>query len=37
MMTVGAVTSERNPQAPRFAIVEVLEDGEFNIVETEVK
>ena len=37
MMTVGAVTSERNPQAPRFAIVEVLEGGEFNVIETEVK
>ena len=37
MMTVGAVTSERNPQAPRFAMVEVLEDGNFNIVETEIR
>lgn len=37
MVTVGALTSERNPQAPRFAIVEVLEDGNFNVVETEVK
>lgn len=37
MLTVGAVTSERNPQAPRFALVEVLEDGNYNIVETEVK
>lgn len=37
MMTVGAVTSDRNPQAPRFALVEVLEDGEFNVLETEVK
>lgn len=37
MITVGAVTSERNPQAPRFAMVEVLEDGEFNLVESEVK
>lgn len=37
MMTVGAITSERNPQAPRFAMVEVLEDGEFNIAETEIK
>ncbi len=37
MLTVGAVTSERNPQAPRFALVEVLEDGNFNIVETEIQ
>lgn len=37
MLTVGAVTSDRNPQAPRFALVEVLEDGNFNIVETEIQ
>lgn len=37
MITVGALTSEKNPQAPRFAIVEVLEDGSFNILETEIK
>ena len=36
MMTVGAVTSDRNAQAPRFAVVEVLEDGDYNIVETEI-
>lgn len=37
MMTVGALTSDRNPQAPRFAMVEVLEDGNFNVLETEIK
>lgn len=37
MVTVGAVTSEKNPQAPRFAIVEVLEDGNYNVLETEIK
>lgn len=37
MITVGAVTSEINPQAPRFAVVEILEDGSYNIEETEVK
>lgn len=37
MLTVGAVTSERNPQAPRFAMVDILEDGEFNVVETEIR
>lgn len=37
MITVGAVTSERNPQAPRLALVEILEDGNFNIVETEIQ
>lgn len=37
MLTVGAVTSDRNPQAPRFAMVVILEDGSYNIEETEVK
>src|SRR3989344_1475060 len=37
MITVGAVTSEKNPQAPRFAMVEILDDGNFNVVETEIK
>lgn len=37
MMTVGAITSERNAQAPRFAMVDILEDGDYNIVETEIK
>ncbi len=27
MVTIGAVTSDRNPQAPRFAVVSVFEDG----------
>lgn len=37
MLTVGAVTSERNPQAPRFAMVDILEDGSYNTRETEVR
>lgn len=37
MLTVGAVTSERNPQAPRFAMVAILEDGSYNIEETEIR
>lgn len=37
MVTVGAVTSEKNPQAPRFAIIDILEDGSYNIEETEIK
>lgn len=37
MITVGAVTSEKNPQAPRFAIVDILEDGSYNIREVEIK
>ncbi len=31
MLTVGAVTLERNPQTPRFAIVSVLEDGSIKV------
>lgn len=27
MVTIGAVTSDRNPQAPRFGIVSVFDDG----------
>ncbi len=34
MTTVGAVTSDRNPQTPRFTIVEVYTDGSYNVVET---
>ena len=37
MTTVGAVTSDRNPQTPRFALVEVYEDGTYQVKETEVK
>lgn len=37
MITVGAVTSQKNPQAPRFAIIDILEDGSYNIEETEIK
>jgi hypothetical protein len=37
MHTIGAVTSLRNPQAPRFAIVEVYEDGSYNIEDREIK
>lgn len=31
MMTAGAVTLERNPQAPRFAVVSVFEDGSIKV------
>lgn len=37
MMTVGALSLERNPQTPRFAIVSVLEDGSTKIEDIEVK
>lgn len=37
MTTVGAVTSVRNPQSPRFALIDVFEDGSYNIREVEIK
>lgn len=37
MMTVGAITSERNTQAPRFAIVDVYSDGETRVNDIEIK
>ncbi len=35
--TVGAITSDRNPQSPRFAMVDVYTDGSYNVEEVEVK
>lgn len=37
MMTIGAVTIERNPQAPRFAVVSVFEDGSTRVDDLEIK
>ena len=37
MTAVGAVTSVRNPQSPRFVLVDVFEDGSYNIQDTEIK
>ncbi len=37
MLTVGAVTIERNPQAPRFAIVSVFSDGSTRVEDVEIK
>lgn len=37
MTSVGAVTSVRNPQAPRFVMVDILEDGSYNIRDTEIR
>lgn len=37
MTTVGAVTLDRNPQTPRFAIVDVYTNGSYNVEETEIK
>ncbi len=34
MTTVGAVTSDRNPQSPRFTMVEVYEDNSYQVRET---
>lgn len=33
MTTVGAVTSDRNPQTPRFTMVEVYTDGSYDVKE----
>jgi hypothetical protein len=37
MTTVGAVTSLRNPQAPRFVIVDIYQDGSYTVEDTEIK
>ena len=37
MMTIGAVTIERNPQAPRFGVVSVFEDGSSKVEDIEIK
>ncbi len=37
MMTVGAVTSERNPQTSRFVMVDVREDGSYNTRQEEIQ
>jgi hypothetical protein len=37
MVTVGALTKERNTQPPRFAIVDVYDTGSYNISDIEIK
>lgn len=37
MTVVGALTRARNTQAPRFAMVDVFEDGSYNISDVEIK
>jgi hypothetical protein len=37
MTTSGAVTSDRNPQTPRYVLVEVYENGNYLVKETEVR
>lgn len=36
MTTVGAVTSARNPEAPRFVIVDIFTDGSYNVEDVEI-
>ncbi len=37
MTTVGAIATERNPQAPRYAVVTVYEDGSSRVEDIEIK
>lgn len=37
MVTVGAAVTERNPQASRFAVVSVFEDGNAKVEDVEIK
>lgn len=37
MTTAGAVTIEKNPQAPRFAVVSVFDDGSVKVEDVEIK
>lgn len=37
MLTIGAITIERNPQAPRFAVISVFEDGSTKVEDVEIK
>lgn len=37
MVTIGAVTVERNPQAPRFAVVSVFDDRTSKVEDVEIK
>ena len=37
MATIGAISTERNPQVPRYAVVSVLEDGSTQISDIEIK
>lgn len=37
MYSIGAVTSSRNPQAPRFVLVDVYDSGDYSVADTEIK
>lgn len=37
MVTIGAITSERNPQAPRYGVVSVFDNGTTKVEDIEVR
>ncbi|MBI2011672.1 metallophosphoesterase [Candidatus Daviesbacteria bacterium] len=37
MIVSGAVTSTRNPQSPRFIMVDIFEDGRYNVRDIEIR
>lgn len=37
MTSVGALTSEKNPQAPRYVFIDIFENGSYNVRDTEIK
>lgn len=37
MFTIGAITADRNVQLPRFAIVDIFENGSYNVEDIEIK
>ena len=37
MITIGAVTIERNPQAPRFGVVSVFDDGSTKVEDIDIR
>lgn len=37
MVTIGAILTDRNPQAPRYAVVTVLENGSTKVEDVEIK
>lgn len=37
MTSVGAITVERNLQSPRFVIIDIFEDGSYNVRDIEIK
>lgn len=37
MVTIGAITIDRNPQSPRFAVVSVFEDGSSSVEDVEIR